>query len=377
MTDEVAEHLIATFLATPQREHSFVWQGGEPTLMGLDFFRRVTHWQQVHGRYGAVIANSLQTNATLLDDAWADHFARYRFLVGLSIDGPKDAHDESRRFGSGRGSHADVLKGLQCLRRNGVESNVLTLVSQANVHRPRDVYHHLRDQLGVVYQQYVECVEFDDRGSLRPFAITGSEWGDFLCGVYDEWQACGDHRRVSVRLFDSILTMLVDHQANACTMGRDCREYLVVEHNGDVYPCDFYVRKDLKLGNIMEESWDDLLSSESYAEFGARKRRWSEQCARCEFLEICAGCCPKNRPNQGRDPTQLSVLCHGWRQFFRHALPGFKRLADEVQCERRRRHASPITPVIGVPFGSVGNVGRNAPCPCGSGKKFKKCCGRG
>ena len=370
MSDAVLERLISTYMATPQPQHSIGWQGGEPTLMGLDFFKRVTSLQQQYGR-GASVSNGLQTNTTLIDDEWAKHLARYNFLVGVSIDGPPEIHDKYRTFVNGRGAHADVMRGLECLKRNKVEYNVLTLVSQSNVRHPVETYHYLRDELGVKFHQYIECVEFESDGSLQPFAVTGKEWGDFLCAVYDEWVRCGDTHRISIRLFDSILTLMVDGYANVCAMGRDCRSYLVVEHNGDVFPCDFYVRPDLKLGNIMEDSWEDLLASPAYAKFGARKTQWNEKCAECKYLQYCAGCCPKNRPASSQDPTQLSWLCNGWIQFFDHALPKLESLADDVRRQRQqaamqmRSHMPP----------PAGKTNRNDPCPCGSGKKYKKCCG--
>ena len=379
MSDEVLERMISSYMGTAQPQYSIGWQGGEPTLMGLDFFKRVIALEQQYGRPGANISNGLQTNTTLIDDAWATHLARYNFLVGVSIDGPAERHDRYRVFVDGRGAHADVLRGVECLKRQRVEYNVLTLVSQSNVHHPKEIYHYLRDDLDVLFHQYIECVEFDEDGSLAPFAIKAGEWGDFLCGIYDEWIACGDTRRVSVRLFDTILTKLVDGVPNVCASGTDCRQYLVVEHNGDIYPCDFYVRPELKLGNIMEHSWEELLASPLYADFGARKRQWNEACEACEFLSLCAGGCPKNRPGQGSTPHELSVLCAGWKQFYQHTHAGFTRLAAEVRAERdemarrARYDAALARRAAGDP--SVG-VGRNDPCPCGSGKKYKKCCAR-
>jgi len=374
MSDDVLEHMLSTFLATDQPEHSIGWQGGEPTLMGLEFFKKVTALEKQYGRPGCMVANGLQTNTTLIDDAWAQHLARYNFLVGVSIDGPPEVHDKYRTFVNGRGAHADVMRGLEFLKRHHAEYNVLTLVSQSNVKRPVETYHYLRDELGVAFHQYIECVEFDSDGSLQPFAITGKEWGDFLCSVYDEWVRCGDTRRVSIRLFDSIVTLMMDGYPNVCAMGRDCRSYLVVEHNGDVFPCDFYVRPDLKLGNIMENSWEELLDSPAYKKFGARKTQWNEKCAECKYLQYCAGCCPKNRPAKGQDPTRLSWLCDGWIQFFEHALPKLESIADDARRERQeavlkqRRQQARARQKPAKP-------NRNDPCPCGSGKKYKKCCG--
>ena len=374
MSPAVLDRMIGTYMTTDQPQYAIGWQGGEPTLMGLDFFKEVTRLQQHYGKRGATVSNGLQTNTTLIDDEWAKHLARYNFLVGVSIDGPAEIHDRYRVFIDGRGAHADVMKGLDALKRNRVEYNVLTLVSRSNVARPRETYHYLRDELGVLFHQYIECVEFDADGALMPFSITGREWGDFLCGIYDEWIRCGDTHRVSIRLFDSILTRMVDGYANVCAMGRDCRQYLVVEHNGDIYPCDFFVRPELKLGNIMQDTWEDLLASPVYEAFGARKRHWNEKCETCEYLKFCAGCCPKNRPGGGRDPSRLSALCEGWIQFYSHALPGLEGLADQIRHDReqaelaaRRERAATI---------HDGKIGRNDPCPCGSGRKYKKCCGR-
>jgi len=374
MPDYVLDRMLSTFLRTPQPQHSIGWQGGEPTLMGVDFFKQVTDLEQRYGRPGSSVSNGLQTNTTLIDDEWAKHLAQYQFLVGVSIDGPPEVHNKYRVFVRGRGAHADVMKGLEALKRNRVEYNVLTLVSQSNVRQPREIYRYLRDELGVLFHQYIECVEFDGQDGLQPYAVNGREWGDFLCGIYDEWIGSGDTRRVSVRLFDSIMTMLVDGYANVCAMGTDCRQYLLIEHNGDVYPCDFYVRPDLKLGNVMENDWEQMLESDLYREFGARKRQWNEKCEGCPYLRYCAGCCPKNRPGQGEDPTRLSALCEGWLQFYEHAIPRFENLAQEIRHERaeaeqrtRRERVAKMQP---------GKISRNAPCPCGSGKKYKHCCGQ-
>lgn len=371
MTDAVLEHMISTFMATDQPQHSFGWQGGEPTLMGLDFFQKVTLLQNKYGS-GSSVSNGLQSNTTLIDDEFAKHLAEYNFLCGVSIDGPSEIHDHYRKYIDGRGAHAAVMAGLEALRRNKVEHNVLTLVSQSNVRRPADVYHYLCN-MGVYFHQYIECVEFDDSGKLMPFAINGEEWGNFLCAIFDEWLK-GDQRKVSVRLFDSILMMMMDGVANVCSMSRTCRQYLVVEYNGDIYPCDFYVDKKLRLGNIMKNSWEELQASPIYTEFAGRKALWNAECARCEYLKYCAGCCPKNRAKRGEDPTQISVLCDGWKQFYHHSLKEFRRLANEIIAERelelsvtsKRMRAT-------VPRGAVD---RNAPCPCGSMRKYKYCCGR-
>ncbi|MHB1191375.1 MAG: anaerobic sulfatase maturase [Armatimonadota bacterium] len=308
MSDEVLERLVSGYMATDQPVYAFGWQGGEPTLMGVDFFRRVTELQQKHGRPGSTVSNGLQTNATLIDDDLAGHLSRYNFLLGVSIDGPEGMHDRYRRNAAGSGSHTSVLRGVECLRWHGVKFNALALVNSLNARHGGEVYRYLRDT-GIGYHQYIPCVEFG-----REYSVDGESWGEFLCEVFDEWYA-KDTRNVSVRLFDTLLALLVDDARNACHIGDDCRQYFLVEHNGDVYPCDFFVEPALKLGNVMTHTWAEMQASEAYRVFGARKKEWSEACAGCEYRSYCMGDCPKHRA-QG-----LSVLCSGWKRFFRHALP--------------------------------------------------------
>ena len=378
MSEEVLEQMVRTFMATQQPQHSIGWQGGEPTLMGVDFYRKVTAFQRKYGRRGAMVSNGLQTNGTLINTEWAKHLAEFNFLVGVSVDGPAEVHDANRPTVGGGGSHAAVMRGIECLKQERVEYNVLTLVNRSNVLKPVETYRYLTD-MGVLFHQYIECVEFDADGQLMPFAITGEQWGDFLCAIYDEWYP-QDTRRVSVRLFDSVLTTMVEGVANTCSRGMDCRAYLVVEHNGDVYPCDFYVREDLKLGNVMTHTWEEMQNCEAYAAFGRRKREWNEACDSCRWVRHCAGDCPKNRVGHGAgDPRSLSALCEGWKQFYDHTASGFEKLAAEIRAERlmerKRMDAERMQAMGGGGGGGGGRVGRNDPCPCGSGKKFKKCCG--
>jgi uncharacterized protein len=330
MPSDVLERMIGGYLATPQPVYAFGWQGGEPLLMGPEFFRQVVALQQRHGASGAHVANGLQTNGMLLTDALAGLFAEYGFLLGVSLDGPPDIHDRYRRTADGRPTHADVLRGIGLLQKHRVEFNILVLVSAANVRRGREVYRYLRDQ-GFGFHQYIPCVEFDAGGRPEPFAITGRQWGDFLCAVFDEWVR-SDTRRVSVRHFDSVVARLVGAPETVCHMQTNCCQYFVVEHNGDVYPCDFFVERDLRLGNVMADSWDALRETPAYREFGARKAAWSGTCARCRHVGLCAGDCLKHRllPDP-RDPRRLSWLCAGWRQFYDHTLGEFRRLAAAVE----------------------------------------------
>ncbi|MCE9613996.1 MAG: anaerobic sulfatase maturase [Lentisphaerae bacterium] len=366
MTTEVLERTIASYMATSQPTYSFGWQGGEPTLMGLDFYRHAVALQQRFGSRGALVANGFQTNATLLDDAFASFLAAYNFLVGVSLDGPADLHDQYRRHAAGRGSHADVMRGIDCLRRAKVEFNILILVSAANVGHARTVYRNLTDQ-GLLFHQYIPCVEMQADGSPAPYTITASDWGQFLCDLFDVWHPA-DARRVSIRNFDAILAKLVDGQDAVCTMARNCCQYVVVEHNGNVYPCDFFVEPELLLGNVIRDDWPGMSASPVYREFGARKARWHPACDDCEFVTLCQGDCLKHRVPAGSPTVSCSHLCAGWKQFFAHTLPRFHQLAGQIRAQRR---------AVVLPRGAPSvAVGRNAPCPCGSGRKFKQCCGR-
>jgi len=369
MSSEVLERMISTYMATDQPTYSFGWQGGEPTLMGSDFFREVIDLQKRHGNRGAIVANGLQTNATLISEELAAHLGRYKFLLGVSLDGPEEIHNRYRLSIDGRGSHSSVLQGIERLKRHRVEYNILTLVSTANVDDPTDIYRYLVSR-GELYHQYIPCVEFDEEGHPLPYTITGEQWGKFLWGIFSEWIKA-DTERVSIRHFDSILALMVDGRPNVCSLDTNCCQYFVVEYNGDIYPCDFFVRKDLKLGNIMSATWEELLDSPVYREFGKRKSQWNEKCRECSFLKYCAGDCQKQRFYGSEDPRTLSWLCEGWEFFYDRSLSEFERLAKRVRWLRAQQFPVPAP----VPIPSK-LPGRNDPCYCGSGRKYKHCHGR-
>ena len=318
------------------------------------------------------MANGLQTNATLIDDPMADHFKKYRFLLGCSLDGPAKIHNQYRKTTGGQPTHSRVLTGIETLERHQVEFNILVLVSQSNVRHARDVYQYLVDK-GFLYHQYIPCVEFDDDGKLQPFAITGEEWGEFLCELFDTWYP-RDVYTVSIRHLDSLLLKMVDNQISTCNLGDNCCQYFVVEHNGDIYPCDFFVDPKLRLGNVLESTWEEVQSSPIYVEFGAQKTDWNPACSTCDVLDLCRGDCLKHRICSDRPPENLSWLCKGNKQFLHHARSTLDKLANDIRFQRladtdlKRRESVRNNP-------KYANVGRNDLCPCGSGKKFKKCCG--
>lgn len=290
-------------------EGAIAFQGGEPTLMGEDFFRKADELG------GGRIAFSLQTNGTLVTPSFARFLAERDWLVGVSVDGPEALHNPNR------GGFDAVRRGYDALVSTGAKVNTLTLVNKDNVHSAAAIYRFLRDEWGSLNHQYIECV------APASHAISGDEWGGFLMELFDAWFFDGDARRVSVRLFDSIVARLAFGRPDVCQFAADCRNYLVVEWNGDVYPCDFHVGEEYRLGNIREQRLDDMFRSEKFAAFGRRKREWAAKCNMCEFLPFCMGDCPKNR-----DPgTRESAMCPGYRRFFAHALPRLRQLLAETR----------------------------------------------
>ena len=371
MSDAVLEQMISSFMGLDMPCYAFGWQGGEPTLMGLDFFRRAVDLMKQYGKSGKQVSNGLQTNGTMLDDEWCSFLLEYNFLVGISIDGPPEIHDFNRITIGGAGSHELVMRGLAALNRNQVEYNVLTLVNSHSASRPLEIYRYLRDDLKIMFHQYIECSEFDRDGKLMPYSVSPEAWGEFLCKIFDEWYA-HDVRQVSVRLFDSILAKMVDGIANVCSIGNNCCQYFVVEHDGSIYPCDFFVQPEWRLGNVDGVDWEAMQNLPLYREFGKRKGMVAEQCSACRYFVLCAGCCQKNRPGRGNMPGELSVLCSGWKMFHEHTVDRFKELAKSIIKERNPRQY--ILPPLN--FDNTGAVSKNALCPCGSGIKYKKCCGK-
>lgn len=329
MSDKVLNKLISSYLERNQKQYNISWQGGEPALMGSDFFKKVTDLEIKYGQKGKFMANAFQTNGTLITDGLAKHLKKFRFLVGVSLDGTAEMHDYYRKTIDNRGSHSDVMKGIGLLDKNNVKYNILTLVNSSNVKRGKELYNYLKEE-GFFYHQYTPCVEFDKEGNPLEFTITAREWGLFLCTIFDEWIK-NDVNRVSIRLFDSILSSIIYNKNNMCSMEDNCAKYFVVEHNGDVYPCDFFVEEKRKLGNIMEDSWDELLLKDEYILFGKEKRRWNSKCNRCNYLELCLGDCLKHRYKASEDSEELSYLCEGLKMFYKHSLPEFKKLASYYQ----------------------------------------------
>ena len=339
---------------------SFAWQGGEPTLMGLAFFEAAVGLEKRHGR-GRTVSNGLQTNGLLLDRDWTRFLRKYDFLVGLSLDGPDHVHDRYRKDRRGRGSHARVVDRAQMLLDEDVAVNALAVVNDYSVCFPDETYAFLKD-LRLTYMQFIPAVEADG-GRPAPFSVPPEAYGDFLCRVFDLWH--GDIRDLTpktfVRFFESVFHAYVGLKPPECTLLPACGEYVVVEHTGEVFSCDFFVEDAWRLGNVLEDDLEALLNARRQTGFGAQKAALPAPCLECRWRPVCQGGCLKDRISDARTQGE-NYLCTAFKQFFAHADSRLRGLAEAW----KRREAARADP---------GPVGRNDPCPCGSGRKFKKCCG--
>jgi uncharacterized protein len=383
MDDVVLEEYTRQYIAGQPEgvpEVNFAWQGGEPTLMGVHFFRRAVECQAKHARPGMQVLNSIQTNGTLLDDEWGEFLSENRFLVGLSIDGPEELHDPFRKDRGGKGSFARVMRGLEVLKKHDVSFNVLTCVQSKNADYPRAVYSFLVD-IGARFLQFIPIVEPEASGGVSDRMVRPAQYGGFLCTVFDEWMGRSHAGRVFVRDFDVALSLTMGLPSPICVHAERCGRFVAMEHNGDLYSCDHYVDAEYRLGNITERSLVGMVDGPRQDRFGRDKRdRLPRYCMECEFLPLCNGGCPKDRIIAAPDgEAGLNYLCEGYRRFFRHTRPAFVEMATAI----RSRYLTGWQPGggdgsdgSGSSPGAPREPGRNQPCLCGSGTKFKRCCGR-
>ena len=364
-------------------EVTFAWQGGEPTLMGLDFYKQAVGYQQKHKKAGMRIYNALQTNAVTLDDAWCQFFAENDFLIGVSLDGPQSLHDVYRVDKGGAPTFDKVMRGMDFLKKHGVEFNILTTVHAANANYPLEIYRFLRDEVKTQFIQFIPIVERDnDTGYQEGSAVThrsvnAEQYGRFLNAIFDEWVR-HDVGRIYVQIFDVALAAWTGNNPGLCIFEETCGKALALEHNGDVYSCDHFVEPKHKVGNIIDIPLSEIVVSEKQQAFGLAKRDTLPQyCLDCVVRFVCNGGCPKNRfiktPN---GEAGLNYLCAGYKAFFTYISEPMRFMANELAYRR-----SPANVMFYMHEQdeklkkAFAKTGRNDPCPCGSGKKFKKCHG--
>ena len=322
MSYNTLERLISTYLNTEQKQYVFIWQRGEPLLIGLDFYLNAVKLQQIYGKPGSLITNVIQTNGTIINDNWAAFFQEYNFLVGISIDGPQNLHDIYRKNGE-RGSYEKTIESIKFLQKNHVDFNAMVAVHNRNIDYPVKLMDHLVD-LNIYFHQYIPIVEFDIQGNPLPWTISGNNWGKFLTELFDHWQN-KYLKKVSIRIFDSIINYLVNGQKNICSWHQECSMYYVMEYNGDIYPCDFFVEKKYKLGNITKDNWKYLNKSGIKDQFSKKKSIMHKNCNTCLYLQLCMGGCPKYKKYKSK-PDNLNWLCEGWKSFLDYSLPKFEKI---------------------------------------------------
>ncbi|MFT5368488.1 MAG: hypothetical protein ACI8V2_003454 [Candidatus Latescibacterota bacterium] len=395
MSDDTLEQYVKQYIeAQDVPEVNFAWQGGEPTLMGIDFFNKAIAFQARYAN-GKTISNAFQTNGILLDDTWGAFLATHKFLVGVSIDGPQPMHDHYRVDKGGKPTFDQVMRGIEVLKKHKVEFNTLTVLQAHNAQYPIEVYNFLKS-IGSQFMQFIPIVEriathpredlltlvdpkFEDGATVSEWSVSARQYGRFLSQVFEEWVR-KDVGRYFVQIFDVALGAWLGQNPSLCIFSETCGDALVIEHNGDLYSCDHYVYPDYNLGNVHAQSIRELVASPQQRKFGTDKRDTLPQyCQECDYRFACNGGCPKHRFILTPDGEKgLNYFCKGYKAFFKTADPYLRVMAGELS---RGRPAAGVMSWIKQRDQErldeqMQQVGRNAPCPCGSGKKFKQCHGQ-
>ncbi len=342
MSEELLEEFTRHYIESQKvPEVTFTWQGGEPLLIGLEFFQRAVELQQEYRRPGMQIHNTLQTNGIPLDEEWCHFFRENGFLIGISLDGPAELHDVYRTDKSGRATFDRVMAGVELLNEHWVDFNILTCVHAANADHPLGVYRFLRDEVGTKHIQFIPVVErdnetgFQEGDKVTERSVGARQYGEFLIAIFDEWVR-HDVGRAFVQIFDVSLAGWVGRRPGLCVFDETCGTALVMEHNGDLYACDHFVEPRYRLGNIQETPMGELVSSATQRRFGSEKRdALPGYCMECDVRFICNGGCPKNRfitTPDGKDG--LNYLCEGYRAFFRHIDVPMRFMESELRAGR-------------------------------------------
>ena len=335
MSLETLERLVDTYLFYSFPNSVFAFQGGEPTLAGLPFYEKLVEFQKQYGRNGQSVSNALQTNAILIDRNWCNLFREYNWLVGASLDGPEELHDRYRFNKEGRGTWKRVMSGIELMQAEKVEFNVLCVLSQANVEKPRELYRFFRG-LGIDNVQYIPLSEFSSDGEPLPFTVTPDQYGRFLCETFDAWWP--DRRKVRIRFFDNLAEALAGQKPGSCTLHETCDSYVVVEYNGDVFPCDFFVEKEWKLGNITLDSWSEISRRRRRYEFAANKSIAHAECQVCEYQSICHAGCPKFRHARHGRFEDLDYFCPAYKMIYAKANGPLRKEVEKLLARSSGAH---------------------------------------
>jgi len=391
MSDEVLEKYVKQYIESQKIDRiTFSWQGGEPTLLGVDFFRKAVALQTKHAK-GKSIENTFQTNGVLLNDEWCSFFGENNFLIGLSIDGPELIHNKYRVYKGGQPSFCKVIKGLEHLKKHNIEFNTLTCVQKDNSYKALEVYNFLKE-IGSGFIQFIPIVErkavganenelnlispdYKSESVVTDWSVEPLQYGKFLTEIFDEWVR-NDVGKFFVQIFDIALDLWFRNKSSLCLFNETCGEAMAIEHKGDLYSCDHFVYPENKLGNILEQSMSAMANSEQQNIFGQNKKMMlPEYCKSCDVRFACNGECPKHRFVKTPDGEDgLNYLCAGYKFFFHHIDPYMKFMATELKKKQPPSNVMMWAKEKDMGFPKL-KVGRNSLCPCGSGKKYKVCCG--
>lgn len=374
MPDDILEEYIVQHIeASLDPVISFSWHGGEPTVLGLDYFRKIVALQHKHQPPNQRIANGMQTNGTLLEEDWCCFLAAEGFAVGLSLDGPQEMHDRYRVTKDQKPTFEQTMRGYRLLQQHRIYCDILCVVNAHNVQSPTQVYRFFK-RINARYVSFLPMVEpqQDAESGFSQLTVPAYAWGDFLCTIFDEWMS-QDIGRIKVQIFEEAARTAFGQDHSLCIFRPTCGDVPVIEHNGDFYSCDHFVDAEHCLGNIRETPLVELLESPAQRAFGqAKVETLPRYCQACEVRAMCNGGCPKNRFMRTPDgEAGLNHLCAGYKRFFTHCQP----FVEEVTTQwRRQSREQRIPPAQATGARTSPKTGRNNPCPCGSGLKYKKCC---
>lgn len=334
MSDETMEQMIVRAFDYAEHQVTFAFQGGEPTLAGLDYYKTFVQLVKKHNKNKITVNYALQTNGIKIDDAYASFFAEHHFLLGVSLDGPKEIHDMNRKFPNGSGSYKNVKNAIKLLDQHKVDYNILSVVNKAVAKHPTKVYQYFKKE-GYDYLQFIPCLdELGEAHGTNPYALTPEDYGTFLCTLFDQWyKDFMEGRRISIRTFDNILHIVLGYPAESCDMQGVCSTNLVIEADGSAYPCDFYVLDDWYLGNVASNTLQEMIQGETATRFVDHSRVRHDECAKCEFLPVCRSGCRRHKSLDSTGPLELNYFCESYKVFYGHTLDRFKEVATILYKE--------------------------------------------
>jgi len=392
MSDELLEKYILQHIkASDGQSINFSWHGGEPTLAGIDFYKRAVELQKRYKPASKKIINGIQTNGTLLDEEWYRFLEKEEFIVGISMDGPENFHDKYRLTNNGNPTFSRVYESFRQLKNHNIITEVLCVIHAGNMDHPVDVYSFFREN-GATFITFLPLVirDHQSESGVSDSSVTAEGFGRFMVSVFDEW-VTNDIGKIKVQLFEEAARPAFNQSHTLCVFREECGGIPVVEHNGDFYSCDHYVDPEHLIGNINNTDLAKLLNTNEQKEFGrAKSETLPRYCLECEVRSMCNGECPKNRFILTPDGERgLNYLCSGYRRFFNHCKPWVEAVAEawrfkNLQTLQAGIHGRPGTQSLHQVRPETEprspnqrdrkKINRNAPCPCRSGKKYKHCC---